>query len=222
MSDAGTSESKAKWSRPWLVAGALPLAVTLSMPLLLSLSRGQQCPPETFYRGTLGVGTITAGLLLLVVASLAVSLLCFLRAQARFQAQFTWVVPLFYLSGGVALLGLLFCAYGETSWFCATSRDVLVHPSLFKSTRSVNWADVRVVSTSCETTKYNHYGGLVVRWADKTELYFPLVDNGGVNRTVYEPLAGMMAHRQYDYRMSDVASGRCPAGAPGVFTYFHR
>ena len=118
-------KSTAGQSWPWLVAGVLPLAMPLSMPFVLLSSDAHPCPPGTFHWGTMGARSGTAGTVLLCVSCLGLFLLCFLRARKQLQAQLTWTTPLFCLSGGVALLGLVCCAYGATSWFCAMSRDVL-------------------------------------------------------------------------------------------------
>jgi hypothetical protein len=197
--------------------------MAFSIPFVLLSSELHPCPPETFYWGPLGAGSETAGIMLLIAASFAWLGLCIPRARGQSWARFTWTVPLFYLSGGLALFGLLFCAYGMSTWFCATSRDVLVRPPLHGSSRTMSWDDIRVVSAECTTTKNDRYGYLVLQWADGTKLDFPLADKGGVNRPLYERMQAMMANRQYDYRgLPDMALGRCPPGAPGLFTHFRR
>jgi hypothetical protein len=88
-----------------------------------------------------------------------------------------------------------------------------MHPPLFRSTRTMSWDDIRVVSARCTTSKTNRYGGLVLQWADGTKLLFPLADKNGINRTLYERVQAMMDHRQYDYQgLNDVIFTLCPPG----------
>jgi len=159
----------------------------------------------------------TAGTTLLVFASVAWSLLCFLRAQGLPLTRFKWSTSA-YLTGGVGILGVLIFAYGASSWYCATQRDVLVHPALFGSPRTMKWDEVRVVRAECSSTKGGRYAFLWFQFEDGTNIPFPITEDG-VNRALYERIKTTMANRQYSYQ-AEVPFSPCPAGTAELFTQF--
>jgi hypothetical protein len=187
-----------------------------SMTFLLFSPELHPCSPETFYWGRLGTVWLTTGLVLATPASCVWFVLCLHRAQGRSAPRFVLGA-----SGGFALFGLLFLAYGTSSWFCATSRDVLVQHSLLRSTRTLHWDEVRVVRAECNSTKYGRYAVVVLQWDDGTAIRFPVADRRGVNRSLYERVQAMMAHRQYDYR-GDMSFSQCPPAALELFSHFRQ
>jgi hypothetical protein len=85
--------------------------------------------------------------------------------------------------GGISLL----CAYlwlkVDSSYYCLTHENILLHPSLFQQKKVVDWADVKQIHTECGRSKSMVWGSLSLSLPGGIQISAPM-DPGGYDYAV--------------------------------------
>ncbi len=171
-----------------LVAVVSVLAIPYSVLPMVWV--GRSCPIDTFASGpTQSAFQSAAGLggsitvLILIIFSFAKNNSGRCRTSVKFLNYLYEWHPLVFRAGLVCCL--LICA---TSWlgslreyYCLEPNNLLLHTSMFNSSRLVTWDEVKAVQIECGTTRNGSYAGFNITAPTDERLWVPLGRGTGRN-----------------------------------------
>jgi len=179
------------------------------LPVMLHV-RGAFCPPTTFNSGSMASPTtLTVGVFLFIAAFIALVLLsnAFLAVGRRGTIGVTFVLA---ASGCSFVSANLWATYLE-SYYCVTPGTILLHPNIFKPSRTLTWNDVRSVQAECGFTKRTQWGRLTLSLSDGTKLGLMLDWHTAVE---YDIIKTALVGKVYSYSVASTVTERiCPPTA---------
>lgn len=139
-------------SVPVVAAGAILLALAIVSLFQLRPFQQHLCPADTQVWGANDISLFVLPIpLILFAAVLAPPLVRRIRqARADSAIQVPTLLPLaMWIAGGAIILWGLLAINAAFSYYCLTPKEILVHSSLFASSKVYEWSDVEEVVAEC-------------------------------------------------------------------------